>query len=1251
MKAKISILSFLILFFLIGSIFLLTNQKTNAQYGTKDLIVSNFKYWGGVRGTGTNPTINIKNIGNTEITGNFTVRICNGNGGCSKRTVTQVVSADEVVSLTGVPEFTDMNLPSPAGAYTATATVDYDTNINEDNEGNNTDQYTYYTSDPNCDSGKVCGACSTVCGAGTQSCTFTTYSAGGACNEVGAPSQACSPTCPGGQICQSNTCITPDCNTGIVCGACSVQCGTGTKSCTYTTYNDTATACTQTGAPPQSCSPTCPPGGTPNCVANVCVCSAVGVPTGLAPSGTLYGDQTTNITWNAVAGATAYAIRVDDLANGFGPCGSPNAGDVCTDIAGTAYTYNFQAGHSYNIWVHSQSACGTYSAQTTTSVNVQSYIWGHIFIDNNNDGIENNAPGYPNDTPSTGLTVTKTGGATETFSSDASGNYIFWENPGTYTVSVAPGGNYAVAPAASQTTSVGPSRVLSFRLVPLSYIWGHVYIDNDNSNSENAGDGVYTGLSVNLSGGGSSRAPTTTDGGGNYGFWSLLPGGYTTSFTPSASYIAPITQQSTILPPDRVLSYRVIPVTWYNPKGNHDATSCTVTTGWTCDPDNYSQGIDVHLYKDGPAGTGTFMGATTANGAREAAVGAQCGGNSNHGFTFNMPVSIYDGAAHPIYTYAINIGNGNANPLLTSSPISVTCPRSITNIHVYNDNNGNGVEDAGETGSSAKTVTVSGNGAGSYTTDVSGNIQLTNLLPGSSTATITLPSGWTTTTANPATASYPPSPAQLNFGIKPPAPTCSGGLTANPTSVNPGQTSLLTAVGCTSPTGQTLNYTYYDDSTIAGDTVTNTNTNTSTWTSPNPYWTAVTANPSVAVCNPGGGSCSNYSTNINIVPLYSISGNVFVDINKDGLKNGSDSNFTGSITITSSNGSVPVYSNGAFTIDNLLAGNYTITYTNLPTDYKSTYPQVIPIAFTNIIIGAGCSAATSNSATCTNGNISNLNFGIIYGSPWIQSGGSDMWFNGGFSQSIPTNATCQSYASITGPGGTPGIIYSNGAASFGNGQASVNNWNVNSIYTPVTPNSVRSSYSYISALVAQNHITPINLNTVCPNLGDCDLGNLANGVYIANSDVTLKNSPLNIPANKDYVFLINGNLTINNEIHVPTTSTALFSTSKDITVAASVGTSTITSTAPNLEGWFSAGANFNIRGTSTCPAPDLRLNVAGAIVVNAELKGGSFNNTERDLCIGNLSCPVFYITERPDFTLNSPTFLQVAPRIWQEIAP
>jgi hypothetical protein len=118
---------------------------------------------------------------------------------------------------------------------------------------------------------------------------------------------------------------------------------------------------------------------------------------------------------------------------------------------------------------------------------------------------------------------------------------------------------------------------------------------------------------------------------------------------------------------------KVITVLPNNPKGNHDSSDCNTSWGWACDGDNYSTPLSIHFYKDGPAGVGTYIGATTANLAREPAVGGQCGGNVNHGFSFATPLSLRDNVAHTIYAYGINIGGGG-NVLLSSTPKTITCP-------------------------------------------------------------------------------------------------------------------------------------------------------------------------------------------------------------------------------------------------------------------------------------------------------------------------------------------------------------------------------------------------------------------------------------------------------------------------------------------------------------------------------------------------------------------------------------------------
>ena len=72
---------------------------------------------------------------------------------------------------------------------------------------------------------------------------------------------------------------------------------------------------------------------------------------------------------------------------------------------------------------------------------------------------------------------------------------------------------------------------------------------------------------------------------------------------------------------------------------------------------------------------------------------------------------------------------------------------------VFNDVNGNGAQDSGETGKSGVTVTLSRSGStvGAQTTNATGNYSFTGLTAGTYTVAGTVPAGWSSTNANPRT--------------------------------------------------------------------------------------------------------------------------------------------------------------------------------------------------------------------------------------------------------------------------------------------------------------------------------------------------------------------------------------------------------------------------------------------------------------------------------------------------------------------
>lgn len=417
-----------------------------------------------------------------------------------------------------------------------------------------------------------------------------------------------------------------------------------------------------------------------------------------------------------------------------------------------------------------------------------------------------------------------------------------------------------------------------------------------------------------------------------------------------------------------------------------------------------------------------------------------------------------------------------------------------------------------------------------------------------------------------------------------------------------------------------------------------------------------------------------------LVQGYTISGNVYKDNDKSEFKDNGEVNY-GTTPLT--NGEIenqiqiqsllPITTlNGTFTSGSLPGGTYAVTHVSstLPTGYFYTYPLAVGYSVT---IGSGC--VSSAHITCSSGDVQGLNFGITNSKPWWQCIGSDCRSDPGIINKIPSNPSnpsnpppvCSNGAYASTPGSfslSPGIIFSgNSTPDFGQGQASALNWQVggsapnNETFSPVNGNLVRTSYDYYDSLLKQNNITPTDLSTVsgCTTLSNCTIPNtLATGVYRANGQVTTSTTDFVLAANRKVVILVNGDLIIKNKISVPTGSSLIFSVKGSIKVDKTVQAASNSDTNTQIQGYYSADKDFIIDGyTATgcvTPPKDVRLNIAGSVVVNAGRQGGTFTNN-RDLCASNLSCPAYTITERPDFLLFSPEFIKVPTFVWQETAP
>lgn len=452
-----------------------------------------------------------------------------------------------------------------------------------------------------------------------------------------------------------------------------------------------------------------------------------------------------------------------------------------------------------------------------------------------------------------------------------------------------------------------------------------------------------------------------------------------------------------------------------------------------------------------------------------------------------------------------------------------------------------------------------------------------------------------------------------------------------------------------------------------------------------------------------GGGAPNRVENFYVTPLYTISGNIFVDNDISRLKEvPGESNYTGSTSTFriapsanpggSSTQDIPT-GNGSYT-GTVISGYYSVEHLPpLPLGYYRTYPQNNPAAF---LVAVGntaapapyqCTVGTHNAATCSpsvepgtalTGSIINLNFGISNSLPWTQCLGGDCRNDNGYKSPVPTDAaTCvgagNDFAAIPSSSNTPGVIFSgNNDFSFcvggvGSCQAKASSpaWVVKGDVT--TPETFTPRYSGAAAssfqalydkIVTKGGITPTPLGNVC-TLSDCNLNGIPKGVYTTTSDVNI--NAFNIPANRNIIILVGDinnlntykTVAIRGEIKVLNNSTFTLSVRGDISVAANVGESTVTSSTTNLEGFYSADRDFIVQtaGTVTCDAanPDRRLNFAGAVVANAGYMNGTFRNL-RNLCANN-RCPAVTFKERPDFFLNAPQALQYKSLLWKEVAP
>lgn len=538
-------------------------------------------------------------------------------------------------------------------------------------------------------------------------------------------------------------------------------------------------------------------------------------------------------------------------------------------------------------------------------------------------------------------------------------------------------------------------------------IAGNVFNDSNGNGAKDSGEGALTGSTVRLSNG----QVRTVDTAGNYIFSGLGDGSYSVTLTPPSGYYSTTKNPVTVSYPNAgniTVNFGAVTGTFYSPKGHHDTSSCTVSTGWTCDPDNYTQPLTVRLYDGLANSTGSnFIGETTANAQRESAVAALCGGNAFHGYNFTTPESLKNNQTHAIHAYGINIGKG-ANSLLGSA--NITCAPTCTAATAPTGLSPNGIITpglrnitwnpvAGATRYAirvddlsnpwASTTSCSSVNPGDVCTELTGtsisytfqsgkaydiwvhSVNNCGTYSPSAVAKATVPTPTPTSTPTP----LPPTPTPTSTPTPTPTPT----FTPTPTPIGgimiSGTVFVDTNGNGAKDTGE---FGYASGLTISlssgDDTRTNGSGNYSfTNLAPGTYivtadppsgYVDTTTNPKIVTVGPSSATV-NFGINSIAEPTpttapvtYAISGNVFIDSNANGVKDIGEGLYQGAFIDLSNGDSAVSNPAGNYSFTSLNAGVYTVTM-GIPEGYveTTTNPKLVSVG-PNQTVNFGIQLAT-----------------------------------------------------------------------------------------------------------------------------------------------------------------------------------------------------------------------------------------------------------------------------------------------------
>ncbi|MBI4748082.1 MAG: hypothetical protein HY774_06305, partial [Acidobacteria bacterium] len=708
-----------------------------------------------------------------------------------------------------------------------------------------------------------------------------------------------------------------------------------------------------------------------------------------------------NVGFQQVGTVTGH-VFTDTNGNGTQDSGEPNLGGVSVtvdSVNGPPVTVTTDANGNYtasNIPTGSTTVDVADPANTTETTNVDPQtvtvsvgatttaatvgfqpvgtVSGHVFTDTNGNGIQDS--GEPN-LSGVDVVIDSDNGPPVTVTTDANGNYTANNiAAGSVSIDVAdPANTIETTNVDPQTVTVTQGATTTAATVgyqPVGTVTGHVFNDVNGNGTQDSGEPNLSGLNVVVDSVNGPPVTVTTDANGNY----------TANNIPAGSTSVDVAD-----PANSTETTNVDPQTVSVVGGN---TTTAANVGY-----QFFGSVTGHVFTD-----------TNGNGTQDSGEPNLSGVNVTVDSVNGAPVTVttdangnYTANNIPVGSTSVDVADpANTNETTNVDPQTVNVTTGATTTaanvgyqpvgtvtgHVFNDVNGNGVQDSGEPNLANVDVVIdSENGAPvTVQTDANGDFSAPNIAAGSTTVNVTDPSGFTLTTAN-----------------DPQTVTVTQGGTADATDVgfqgqgtvtghvfndlngdgdqDSGEPDLngvnvtLTPAGGGAPITVTTdaNGNYTATNVPAGNVDVNVTdpANTNETTNTDPQTVSVAA----------GGTATTAPVGFQFVG--SVSGHVFEDVNGNGTQDSGEPDLSGvNVTLTPANGTpvtVATDANGNYTAPNIPAGSVSVDVDDPAgtVETTNTDPQTVSVTAgnttaTNPVGYQGQGTVTGHVFTDTNGN-------------------------------------------------------------------------------------------------------------------------------------------------------------------------------------------------------------------------------------------------------------------------------------------